>query len=157
VECSIKSHVWWNMEIQMFLHYHTLHQIWIVKSNKITWNQNNKYMKWKSTLTIYNKLTKLDRWPLSMPIWKLLDQQMITSKRDKITESKLALIFNRWVYKRSLFMNPIYIITILLKNISHNNSLNLHNNNSLLNLHNNDSHSLSWREGILFYTWELWK
>jgi len=29
-------------------------------------------------------------------------------------------------------MNPIYIITILLKNLSHNNSLNLHNNNSPL-------------------------
>jgi hypothetical protein len=35
-------------------------------------------------------------------------------------------------------MNPIYILTILLKNLSHNNSLNLHNDDSHLS-HNIDS------------------
>ena len=130
--CTIKSHVWWNMKIQLFLHYHTLQQIWIVKSNKITWNQNNKYMKWKSTLTIYNKITKLDWWPFLMPTWNLLDHQMLNSKRDKITEFNLALISQVGLQKESFHesilhhnnsrKNQSYIIIILP---------NLHNNNSL--------------------------
>ena len=61
---------------------------------------------------LYSGLWFLTQWPLLMPTWKLLDHQIITSKRHKIIEFKLALIFNKQVYKNSLFINPICSITI---------------------------------------------